>query len=159
MKNYSINNQILVLKTTKSPFIIRIVLYLITFLSGFLPILGFIYSLSYGDGIKIYNLISLGIFGLISFYMLRVSLWNTYGLEKISIKNKRIEYYADYGWFKDNKKSYEINNPNFEKLKVGYENENKAVLIIRNGENIIQTVTKQPESDLEEIINEIKNWC
>ena len=159
MKNYTFTDNNLILRTPNSPLVLRIFLYLITLITGLLVISKLEHLVFSGDEIKILDLGILGIYGLIFFFILRISLWNTFGSENITISDNKIEYYADYGWFKDNKKSFELNNTTFELLKVGNEKDNKAVLIIHNGEDKIQTVSEQPLSDLENIIEEIKNWC
>lgn len=159
MKNYTFTDNNLKLRSPNSPIWVRIILYLITSVTGFLVVFKLINIIKLGDEIKIFDLAYIGIFGLIFFLILRIALWNTFGSESITIKDNEIEYYADYGWFKDNKKSFELKNTTFELLNVGNEKDNKAVLMIHNGEDKIQTVSEQPLSDLENIIEEIKNWC
>lgn len=157
MKQYYIEYNQLILKVKKSPVVVRIILYIVTFLFIFLPIIGVLSAMNDGSELKFGMFISIGVFGLISFYMLRVSLWNTFGHEIIAFETDRITYKADYGWFTDRIKEYEINKPLFEIIQIGYESDSIGVLLIHNDENYIQTVTKIPIKELENLIDEIKN--
>lgn len=157
MKQYYIEYNQLILKVKKSPVVVRIILYIVTFLFIFLPIIGFLSAMNDGSELKFGMFISIGVFGLISFYMLRVSLWNTFGHEIITFETDRITYKADYCWFTDRIKEYEINKPLFEIIQIGYESDSIGVLLIHNDENYIQTVTKIPIKELENLIDEIKN--
>lgn len=75
--------------------------------------------------------------------MLRISLWNTFGKEIIKISGNKLNYIADYKWFKDKIKEFNFENINFYLNKVGYEEDNKAVLIIKfDKETVLETVTK-----------------
>ncbi|MFL9838566.1 hypothetical protein ABS768_13715 [Flavobacterium sp. ST-75] len=45
------------------------------------------------------------VFGLLSLFLFRLFLWNTYGREIYTISNTEYTSVNDYGWFKDNPKS------------------------------------------------------
>ena len=49
--------------------------------------------------------ISCLIFGLISFYLFRVLIWNSYGRELYTISNNELISVNDFKWFKDNMKT------------------------------------------------------
>jgi len=88
--------------------------------------------------------------------MLRVSLWNTYGYELIQYNNSKLTYVADYHWFKDKVKEYTFENINYDIKPVGYEEDNKGVLIIKFDEDkVFETVTKISISDLESLISSL----
>ena len=128
-------------------------MYLITFLSIDLPLGGFIANMINGGEIKFFNIVFLFIFGLIAFYMLRVSLWNTYGFEFIQFGNNNLAYVADYHWFKDKVKEFDFENINYEVKPVSYEEDNKGVLVIKFDDGtVLETVAKIPRSDLESLI-------
>jgi len=135
----------LVLRVKKSPFLGRILLYLITFLSIALPLGGFIANMINGGELKFFNIVFLFIFGLIAFYMLRVSLWNTYGFELIQFGNNKLTYVADYHWFKDKVKEFDFENINYDIKPVSYEEDNKGLLVIKfDDDKVLETVTKIP---------------
>jgi hypothetical protein len=113
-------------------------------------------SMASGNGFHFGFLIGIGIFGLIGFYLLRVFLWNSYGKETISFNNNNITYEADYKWFKDGKKTKEINSPNFSIKPIGYEDENFGVLIINSENDTLESVVKIPNDQLEELISKLK---
>lgn len=85
MNQIEFKDNILILRVKKSNIFSRSILYLITVLSAVLPLGGFFVNLINGGEFKFFNLIFLLLFGLIFFYMLRISLWNTYGKEVINI--------------------------------------------------------------------------
>ena len=102
-------------------------------------------------------LVALFLFGLIGFYLLRVSLWNTYGKETIELKTPNITYEANYGWFKDGKRSINSELINYGIMPVGYEEDEKGVLIIGNDKDKIESVVKMPISQIEELIGILNN--
>ncbi|MEG1313911.1 MAG: hypothetical protein RSD40_06305 [Bacilli bacterium] len=132
-------------------------MYLITFLSIALPLGGFIANIINGGELKFFNLVFLFIFGLIAFYMLRVSLWNTYGSEFIQFDNNKLTYVADYHWFKDKVKEFTFENIEYDIKQVGYEEDNKGVLVIKfDDDKVLETVTKIPIPDLESLISTLR---
>lgn len=156
-KQYQIDGSKLTLSVKKAPLLVRLVMFLFSILSFLFPLLGMICGLAMGTGMHIGYLIMLFIFGLVGFYVLRISLWNTYGKETVIFKEKIIEYYADYGWFKDGRKQMEINQPvEFGIRQIGYEEDNKGGLIIGLEEPNITCVTKMSKTELEELIDELK---
>lgn len=153
MKQFEINGNNLTLRVQKSPVFIRTVFFVFTFLFFALPLMGVVFSILSGGGFHVGFLIGLGLFGLMGFYLLRVSLWNTYGCETICFAGHKVNYQADYGWFRDGKKEKEIVPLCFSVKPIGYEEDHKGVLIIGKGESIIESVTKMPVTELEELIN------
>lgn len=146
----------LVLRVKKSPFLGRILLYLITFLSIALPLGGFIANMINGGEIKFFNIVFLFLFGLIAFYMLRVSFWNTYGFELIQFGNNKLTYVANYHWFKDKVREFSFENINYDIKQIGYEEDNKGVLVIKfDDDKVLETVTKIPISDLDSLISNL----
>lgn len=154
---YELNKNVLTLRVKKTPPIIRGIFFFLTFVFAALPLTAVIASITNGDGFHFIFVVSLGIFGLITFYMLRLSLWNTYGKEVIKFEKGMVNYEADYGWFKDGAKSKEIKELTFSIHSIGYEEDNKGVLIIDEGEDQIRCVTKMPKDQLEELILKLKN--
>ena len=156
MKQYSINEKNLVLKVKKSPLFVRGIMFFFTFISIFLPLTGIIISIGMGKGLHIGYFISLFLFGLIGFYLLRISLWNTYGKETIELNTLTIEYEANYGWFKDGKKTIEYNNIVFSINQIGYEEDKKGVLVMGDENEKIESVVKMPIIQIEELIEKLK---
>lgn len=156
-KQYELNSNVLVLRVKKASLFVRSVMFFFTFLFFFLPLTGMILGLAMGKGMHIGYLIGLFIFGLLGFYMLRISLWNTFGKETITFNNKNITYVADYGWFKDGKKEKEIaDSIAFSVRPIGYEDDNKGGLIIGLDEPIM-CVTKMSNAELEELIDKLND--
>lgn len=156
MNQYSFENNQLKLKVTARPFLMRVVLYIITFLCFTLPLLGIILNVIEGNGINFGGIIGFGIFCLIGFYLLRISLWNTYGEEIIQFNKNKIIYVADYKWFRDGEKTIEKNEVIYSIKSIGYEVENNGILVISNGKSEIESVVKIPKDQLEKLLTIIQ---
>lgn len=156
MQQFDLRTNKLYLKVRKTPLIIRAIFFALAFSFFILPIISLALSTSNGDGLKFGHFIFVGVFGLMGFYLLRISLWNTYGNETIEISANKIIYEADYGWFKDGRK--EITNIEliYSIKSIGYEEENKGVLVIGSNETKIESVVKIPIPQLEELIKKLK---
>ncbi|MGJ1238735.1 hypothetical protein [Sphingobacterium sp. G1-14] len=149
MNQIDLKQNQLVLKEKRGPLIARLFIYLLTIFSIILPLGGVTVNVS-NSGLTIVSVIMLGLFGLIAYYMLRVSLWNTYGAEIIEFQKNKINYTADYQWFKGGQKEFDFEKIDFTIQKSGYEEDNKGVLVIKFDEKeIFETVSKLPLSDLE----------
>jgi len=75
------------------------------------------------------------------------------GFELIQFGNNKLTYVVDYHWFKDKVKEFDFENINYEVKPMGYEEDNKGVLVIRfDNDKLLETVTKIPISDLESLI-------
>lgn len=157
MKQFSIEGKTITLKVKKSPIIVRGIMFLFAFASFILPIIGMIAGISSRKGFHMGYLVGIFLFGLIGFYLLRISLWNTYGVETIKLFTAQIEYEADYGWFKDGKKSIQLNNLKLSINHVGYQEDNLGTLVVSDDNEKIESVVKMHINQLEELINEIKN--
>jgi hypothetical protein len=110
-----------------------------------------------GNGIKFEGILVVGIFCLIGFYLLRISLWNSHGEETIEFNDSEIIYVADYGWFKDGKKTLDTKEVTYSIKPIGYEEAHCGVLIISNGKVEIESVVKIPKHHLEKLISKIEN--
>lgn len=152
MQQYYLQNNILNLKVKKSPILVRVVMFGLAFCFFVFPVLGVIFGIAGGSGLHFGYFIAIGIFSLIGFYTLRISLWNTYGEETFQIAENKIIYEANYGWFKDGKKETLMSNPNYFSVQAGYEEDNESVLVIASDESKIESVVKMPTVQLEELI-------
>lgn len=152
MPQFVLENNEIKLSVRKSPFIIRIVLYIFAFAFFIFPTAGAIVSIALGEGLNFGFIIGIGVFSLLGFYLLRVSLWNTYGEEIIRYSKEEIIYEANYGWFRDAKKTIKNENITYLVLPVGYEEDNEGVLIVDNGKEIIECAVKMPQQQIEELI-------
>jgi hypothetical protein len=113
------------------------------------------YYISKGNGFHFGFIIGLAFFGFWGFYMLRLALWNTFGKEIIEFGPKKINYYADYRWFRDGKKQISSETP----IEISYTEsagKNTVNLLIRNEFSCIESVIKLPSTELNELIRKIK---
>lgn len=156
MNQIDLKQNQLILREKKGPLIARLFIYLLTIFSIILPLGGLIANIL-NDGITMMSVVIYGIFGLIAWYMLRVSLWNTYGAEVIHFQKNKFNYTANYQWFKGNLKEFDFEKINFTIQKAGYEEDHRGVLIIKFDEKeMFETVSKLPLSDLEILLINLK---
>lgn len=140
----------------KSPLFIRIVLAIIIFINGLIPFVFIFFMLTDGDGLNFVIIVPIIIFWGAGLYLLRVLLWNTYGKEILDLDDSRIQYLADYKFFKDSRK--ELNTDGLE-IEIIYEDKmklEKGRLRIKNSKNKIETVLQLKLTDLKILSEKIK---
>jgi hypothetical protein len=156
MNQIDLKQNQLVLKEKRGPLIARIFIYILTIFAICLPLGGLLANI-FNDGLTLVSVIMYGVFGLIAYYMLRVSLWNTDGDEIIEFQKNKINYTADYQWFKGGQKEIDFEKVDFTIQKAGYEEDNKGVLVIKYDDNgLFETASKLPLSDLEILLINLK---
>lgn len=153
--NYSIQGDKITFQPTPPSTFVRSIIYIITIISSLIPILIVIGVVQSGNGFKFGHFIGIGLNGLIIYYLLRISLWNTFGKEEITIEATEINYSADYGWFKDKIKSTETTKSEFAILPVGYEEDGLGVIVIQSENNQIKLASKLPLEVLESLVTEL----
>lgn len=152
MQQYNFKNGILNLKVKRSPLLVRVTMFFFAFFFFAFPVLGVLLDMMTGSRLQFGYFVAIGILALLGFYLLRVSLWNTYGEENIEILYYKITYEANYGWFKDGKKEFDILAPNYTFKTVGYEEDYMGVLVISSEKPQFESVVKMPLAQLEELI-------
>jgi hypothetical protein len=153
MKQFYFHDKTLHLKVKKSPLLIQIILFGLTLVSVLMPLIGIITAISTGSGLKLMYFVGLGLFSLMGFYLLRVSLWNSFDEETIEILENKIIYEANYGWFKDGKKEMNFDELTYSIKSIGYEEENMGVLKIDSNGGKMESVVKMSKSELKELID------
>lgn len=156
MKQYHLESNTLILNVKKGPVIVRSVLFFFAFFGLVGPLIGIGFAISSKSGLHFGFFISIFLFGLMGFYLLRLALWNTYGKEIIKFENGDIHYIADYGWFKDGRKSKPLMMPlQYDIEKIGYEDENKGRIVINSGNEVIKCITTMPIPQIEQLLEEL----
>ncbi|MFT6843866.1 MAG: hypothetical protein ACJAUV_000033 [Flavobacteriales bacterium] len=156
MTQHELNNNKLTLRVKTSPVFVRGVMFLFAFLFFLAPLIGMITSIAVGNGLHIGFLIGMVFFGLMGFYLLRIALWNTYGVEIIHFESNKVIYEANYGWFKDAQKTFEINSLSFSMKHIGYKEDNNGSLIIDSDDSSIECATKMSIEELNNLIEKLK---
>lgn len=156
MKQYQLHNNTLVLNVKKSPVFVRGLLFFGAFICFAAPLLGIATAISLRQEFKIGYLISIFLFGLIGFFMLRHALWNSFGKETITFYTADIVYEADYKWFKDGKKSMSQKAPMFTIAPIGFTEDQTGTLSIQESDARIDSVVKLPIKDLKLLIQELE---
>lgn len=157
MKCIIYQNDKITLKGRKSSLLISIILFPTSFLFFLLPIYGLTLSLFHGNGITFFSIIIIAIFFMLGYYLLRISLWNTFGKEIIWIGHEKIVYEADYGWFKGDKKEIYLENLNYLIKPCEFEKNNMGVLILESDKSKIECVVQVPIIELETLLINLRN--
>lgn len=154
MKQYEIHGNSLVLKVKKAPAFVRGLLFVIAFLFFIHPLVGIVFFAPF-EGFHFWYFIWLVVYAVLGFYLLRLALWNTYGKEKITISKNSVNYFVDYGWFKDRIKEAQIDAPvTFSVNPNGYSDRRGRLKIGQNRAAIISAV-RMPLEQLQELIGEL----
>ena len=152
-KRYSLENNTLELYVKKSPFIGRVFILLLAFISVAVPLLGMFFRLQERGSFHILFIVGLGLFSLMSFFFIRLFLWNTYGKEVIEIGSETITYYVDYHYFKGNQKEIAYNSLTYAIANIGFKEEKIGHLILAASDNVyIESAVNMDLQDLNEII-------
>ena len=105
-------------------------LLFLAFVMVALPVLGMTLNFMEGNAFHFGYIIGLGIFSLISFYFVRLFLWNTYGKEVIAFGETTVSYYVDYHYFKGNPKEINFECLSYSIVPIGFEKEQVGHLVI-----------------------------
>lgn len=153
ISSFTQDEKLLEIKADRAPIAILIIMSIIAVLTAIIPILSIVYTGISGEGLHLGNFILLFVFGFIDFFLVRIILWNCYGRERFELKSESLEYYADYGWFKGEKRELLLDGLKFEII---FENESVGRLSISNGNEVIDSVLTLSIPDLNKIISEWK---
>lgn len=92
-----------------------------------------------------------------SFFFIRLFLWNTYGKEVIEIGSETITYYVDYHYFKGNQKEIAYNSLTYAIANIGFKEEKIGHLILAASDTVyIESAVNMDLQDLNEIITLLK---
>lgn len=156
MKQYSLQQNELILTVKRAPIVIRLVLFLFSILFFLAPVLWLIITASSKQGLHFGLVVLMIIFGLCGFYLLRISLWNTFGREIIHFNENGFTYVGDYGWFKDGRKTFSGENLRHSFIGAGYEEDGKGVLVLEIGDTKKQCATKMNLEELDELVKQLE---
>lgn len=162
--NVWIEDSKIVIKGEKTNIFARIFLWLLVIFSFLIPIAVTISQIIIGNDYHFAILISYIVFWGIGVFMLRIVLWNTYGEEVFCLKEKSIEYYADYKYLKDSHKVFKIENSEIEPVEyIELRNKLKWTLLLKSENVNFETSLKLDKEELELIEKELKTryntWC
>jgi len=152
---YSIEKNNITLNVKKPHFLLRFLLYFMSCIVLLGPVVGFIISVGSGQPFHIKYLFGLVASSLIGFYILRFSLWNSFGKEIIELGEESILYTTDYKLYRDNKTHKREGKLNFSCIPIGYIEDQMGCLTLHVGEVVIQSVIKMPITDINILIKEL----
>jgi hypothetical protein len=148
MKQFTFQHNQLTIKVKKAPLFVRLVLFPIAILFFLIPTFAIILTLAKENGISFYSLIFVAIFFAMGFYLLRITLCNTFGQEIFKISTNKITYTLNFGWFKYTKKEIALDSLHYT-IKTN-EDENKGVLVFGQNEMKIESAVQISIIELEE---------
>ncbi|TNE28694.1 MAG: hypothetical protein EP346_08390 [Bacteroidetes bacterium] len=106
----NLKQNLLILQAKRAPLFILSVLSTVLFAFAVIPFSVLFFAITSGKGLHIGVFLSFGLCGLLGFYLLRLILWNAFGKEVYTFEKETVIYYADYKWFKDNRKEFYAEN-------------------------------------------------
>lgn len=155
MKQYEIKGDDVILRVKQAPVFVRGLLFVVAFLFFIHPFVGIIFYAPFGEGFHFWYFIWLVVYGVLGFYLLRLALWNTYGKEKITISKNSINYFVDYGWFKDRIKQSKTEAPiTFSINPIGH-TDKRGRLVIGQNDTAINSAIRMPLPQLQELISKL----
>ncbi len=145
-----------ILEGEKPKIINRIILIVILLISLIIPITGTVALVISGIGFNIGILFSYVIFWGIGIFLFRILLWNSYGKEILTLNMNKINYIADYKYFKDGKQELDLTGLTIEIIHVDKPEKSVGRLRLKNNSEKIETVLIVDISKLKQIEKEIK---
>ena len=146
--------QQIIIKHQGSPLFIRVVLLFIGLLCFLLPLIGLVVYVVINGTFHFGLIINFLLFWALGYYIFRVVVWNSHGREILTLKADRIEYYADYKYFRDSEQILmEANNGLG--IDILMDEADGGRLFIYGNEGSIKTVLKQRSTILKQIQEDI----
>jgi hypothetical protein len=150
------NNRITIIGS-KSNIAALIFLWFLATSCFLIPLAVTISQIVLGNGFRFGMLILFLIFWGLSALMTRIVLWNTYGKEILQLHEKTIEYIADYKFFKDGNKTFQVSEIQFGTAEfIELRNKKMWTLRIKSNNEIFQTSLKLDLDEIELINKELK---
>lgn len=150
------NNRITIIGS-KSNIVGRLFLWFLAISCFLIPLTVTISQLVLGNGFHFAMIILFLIFWALAAQMTRIVLWNTYGKEILQLHKTTIEYMADYKFFKDGNKTFQVNEIQFETAEFIELNKKKMwTLRLKSNNEIFQTSLKLDSDEIGSIHQELK---
>ncbi|UBM61312.1 hypothetical protein LA303_07730 [Candidatus Sulfidibacterium hydrothermale] len=152
------------IKNKGTSLIVVLILGVFALIGFILPFAVFISSFIYNFNISFGFIITILIGFGTGYYLTKLILWNTFGLEKFTISDTKTDYYCDFKFFRSNKKTlnkpfvvkYITKDKNTENVK----KENYGRLVIESRDNKVESQFDLPIKYLEDLlslVNDKKN--
>lgn len=109
--------------------------------------------------LKIGIFIAFALFWGIAYFLFRVWTWNINGKENFEFGNEKVEYYADFKYFKDSHKQIDNKEIKFEVNELIDGKDKFGQLIISNENDKIESCIKVSPNELNNLIERLKNYA
>lgn len=141
----------------KSNIIARFFLWFLAIVCFIIPLTVTIIQIAIGNGFHFAMVILFLIFWGMAVMMTRIVIWNTFGKEIFHLHEKTIDYIADYKYFKDGQRTFNVNETEFETVEfLELRNKKMWTLRLKTNNEVLQTVLKLDEDEYEKINKELK---
>ena len=156
MEQIIINRDTLILKV-KTYLAVKILFCFMSLVMFLGPLIGLILWVSDGNRFHIKFLFGMAFSYAVAYYVLRYTLWNTWGREILEFQENQIVHTLDFKFWKRREVYENTEIEEFGFTPFGYEEDKKGRLYIQlKGQSIITSITI-PNSDLKKLINRLEN--
>lgn len=154
---HQIDKNSLTIFLKRAPLFVRVMYYVFTAICFLFPLVSVTLYAIYSGKLHFGFIFLFALFGVIGFFLLRASLWNTYGKETIQRNGNIIEYTADYGWFKDKARSLNVQQTT-EVKELPHYNDGKFKLAVSNGDasSSIETAVPLEEDEAIQLVQKLE---
>lgn len=150
------NNRITIIGS-KSNIAARLFLWFLAISCFLIPLTVTISQIVLGNGFRFVMIILFLIFWGLSALMTRIVLWNTYGKEILRLHENTIEYIADFKFFKDGNKIFQVSEIQFETSEfIELKKKKMWTLRLKSNNEIFQTSLKLDVDEIELLNKELK---
>ncbi len=140
----------------RAPIGVMIFMGIFALIGCLIPIVTIIFSnnqnLDIGPGFIISLIIGFGV----SFYLTRIILWNTVGVEKYVISKKSVKQTCDYKWFKDSERMLKGNDILSKYVSQNSKPDESGRLTFETTNENIQSVIDLPIENLKDLLRIIE---
>jgi len=143
----------------RPPKFAQIGLMITIMISLLIPIIVLTFMLINRAELKIGIFVLFGIFGLMSFYLFRVWTWNQNGKEVFEIGKEKINYYADFKFFKDSRLQIDKTDIRFEINELIDGKKKYRQLLISNTTEKIESCIRVEPIELKRLIERLDNYA
>ena len=147
-----IEGNVMEVHTKNAPFLANTFIGFLAISMFLLPIMSMIMMIKMGDQMRFGLFVGFGFFWFLSFWMTRQFLWNLYGKEVLTFKNRRIYYYSDFKYFQDSRKEIDATTFDVSVLELQEWDEKLGQLVFTSSKGVIELATKVPLKDAEDIV-------
>lgn len=157
MNSFEIKGNLLTMKNGKTPVVVRVITFTLALLFFLMPIAALVKAFMEQQAPTFYLFAFVMVLALMGYYMFRISLWNTYGVDLIDFRGDRITYTTHYGWFSEEMDTLPVKGAVFFTFDTSRSKDNSTgSLCISSAEQSIQCTVQIPLNELELLLKKLE---